>query len=96
MRVGKYSMPMLLVSTDKASEDQVTAALKSGYRGLDCSPSFGNQEAIGKCIAASSVPREELFIISKVRTVARGVIRQSACLWHASWILGLWFNLGVP
>lgn len=59
-------MPMLLVSTDKASEDQLSAALKAGYRGLECSPSFGNQAAVGKSIAASSISREDLFIISKV------------------------------
>lgn len=67
-------MPMLLVTTEKASEDQLSAALKAGYRGLECSPSFGNQAAVGKCIAASSIAREDLFIISKVRHCARGSV----------------------
>lgn len=71
-------MPMLLVSTENAGEEQLTAALKAGYRGLDCSPSYGNQEAVGKCIAASSVAREDLFIISKVCPRLRGSLRPPA------------------
>jgi diketogulonate reductase-like aldo/keto reductase len=40
--------------------------LELGYRFLDCAEFYGNEAAVGEAIAASGVPREELFLASKV------------------------------
>ncbi|PWD50621.1 2,5-diketo-D-gluconic acid reductase [Serinibacter arcticus] len=40
----------------------VAAALDAGYRLLDTAAAYGNEEAVGAAIAASGVPREELFV----------------------------------
>lgn len=44
----------------------VEAALEAGYRHLDTAASYGNEEAVGAAIAASGLPREELFVTTKL------------------------------
>lgn len=44
----------------------VAAALQTGYRLIDTAASYGNEAAVGRAIAASSVPREQLFITTKL------------------------------
>ena len=52
----------------RTAEDCVTDALNSGYRFLECAEFYGNEQEVGKAIKASGVPREELFLCSKVWT----------------------------
>ena len=47
-------------------ERAVTDALSVGYRLLDTAASYGNEEAVGRAIKDSRVPREELFITTKL------------------------------
>jgi 2,5-diketo-D-gluconate reductase A len=44
----------------------VEQALAAGYRHLDTASSYGNEEAVGAAIRASGVPREELFVTTKL------------------------------
>ncbi|MBU3137651.1 aldo/keto reductase [Clostridium gasigenes] len=44
----------------------VLDAIDAGYRLIDTAQSYGNEEAVGEAIAKSSVPREDLFITTKV------------------------------
>ncbi|PWN53672.1 putative GCY1-galactose-induced protein of aldo/keto reductase family [Violaceomyces palustris] len=44
----------------------VESAIKSGYRHIDCAWMYGNENEVGQGIKASGVPREELFITTKV------------------------------
>ncbi|HEX4520251.1 MAG TPA: aldo/keto reductase [Gaiellaceae bacterium] len=48
------------------TEEAVTEALAAGYRSLDTAASYGNEEAVGRAIKASGVPREELFVTTKM------------------------------
>lgn len=50
----------------KACEDAVREALTIGYRHIDTADAYGNHREVAKGIAASGVPREELFITTKV------------------------------
>ena len=52
----------------RTAEECVTDALNSGYRFLECAEFYGNEQEVGKAIKASGVPREDLFICSKVWT----------------------------
>ncbi len=47
-------------------ERAVTDALSIGYRLFDTAASYGNEEAVGNAIKRSGVPREDLFITTKV------------------------------
>jgi 2,5-diketo-D-gluconate reductase A len=49
-----------------ACERAVTDALSVGYRLLDTAASYGNEEAVGNAIKHSGVPRQELFITTKL------------------------------
>jgi methylglyoxal/glyoxal reductase len=46
--------------------DSVKAAIKNGYRSIDTAAIYQNEEGVGQAIKESGVPREELFITSKV------------------------------
>ncbi|MCL2113147.1 aldo/keto reductase [Lactococcus protaetiae] len=44
----------------------VKIALDAGYRHIDTAAVYGNEESVGKAIADSGIPREELFITTKL------------------------------
>ena len=46
--------------------DAVLAALDAGYRLIDTAVNYGNEEEIGEAIRTSSVPRDEIFVTSKL------------------------------
>jgi 2,5-diketo-D-gluconate reductase A len=48
------------------TEEAVAAALDAGYRSLDTAAAYRNEEAVGRAIGSSGVPRDELFITTKL------------------------------
>ena len=65
------AIPLLGLGTYKAAqgfevESEVTAALEIGYRGIDTARIYGNEDGVGRAIAASSIPRDQLFVATKV------------------------------
>ena len=48
------------------AEDVVSQALKIGYRHIDTAKIYGNEEGVGRAIANSGIPREELFVTTKL------------------------------
>ena len=54
-----------LIDNDKVV-DAVKEAIKLGYRHIDTAQAYGNEEGVGKAIRECGVPREELFVTSKV------------------------------
>lgn len=46
--------------------DSVTSALKLGYRHIDTAQMYENEEAVGKAIKQSGIPRDEIFLTTKV------------------------------
>ena len=64
-------MPMLgfgVFQIDNLAECErsVVDAIETGYRLIDTAASYGNEEAVGNAIKSSGVPREELFITTKL------------------------------
>eukprot|EP00928_Gymnodinium_smaydae_P062398 TRINITY_DN46275_c0_g1_i1.p1 TRINITY_DN46275_c0_g1~~TRINITY_DN46275_c0_g1_i1.p1 ORF type:complete len:900 (-),score=220.08 TRINITY_DN46275_c0_g1_i1:126-2825(-) len=57
----------------KACYDATLAALQLGIRHFDTAEAYGNEAEIGRAWRASGVPREELFIATKVTSVALGM-----------------------
>jgi 2,5-diketo-D-gluconate reductase A len=47
-------------------ENSVFEAIRAGYRLIDTAAAYMNEEAVGKAIRRSGVPREELFITTKL------------------------------
>lgn len=79
-----HSIPVLGVGVaDLPAADAhaaVTAALEAGYRLIDTAAVDGNEEAVGRAIAESGVPREELYVTTKLATAEQGFqASQDAC-----------------
>ncbi|MEU1176927.1 aldo/keto reductase [Streptomyces sp. NPDC005820] len=51
---------------DDEAERAVSIALEAGYRSIDTAAIYGNEEGTGKAIAASGVPREDIFVTTKL------------------------------
>src|SRR6201988_4857134 len=78
------TMPVLGLGVAEISEDEteraVSAALEIGYRLIDTAAVYGNEAAVGRAIAASGVPRAELFVTTKLANADQGFTSaQSAC-----------------
>lgn len=54
------------------TEQSVLNAIKAGYRHIDCAAAYGNEKSVGNAIRKSGVPREELFITSKLWNDEKG------------------------
>jgi 2,5-diketo-D-gluconate reductase A len=54
------------MNDSKECEQAVYDALRAGYRLIDTAASYLNEEAVGRAIKRSDVPREELFITTKL------------------------------
>ncbi|RLQ94527.1 aldo/keto reductase [Falsibacillus albus] len=54
------------IQDEKECEQAVYEAIKAGYRLIDTAASYLNEEAVGKAIKRIGVPREELFITTKL------------------------------
>jgi 2,5-diketo-D-gluconate reductase A len=66
--------------SESETERAVSTALEAGYRLIDTAAAYGNEEAVGRAIAASGVPRDELFITTKLATEDQGYqASQDAC-----------------
>ena len=65
-----YEMPILGLGTYSLHGDTcknaVLSALSQGYRLIDTAYMYGNEREIGEAIRQSSVPREEIFVITKI------------------------------
>ncbi|AKN18788.1 2,5-diketo-D-gluconic acid reductase [Mycobacterium haemophilum DSM 44634] len=77
-------MPVLGLGVADLSEDEaeraVLAALEIGCRLIDTAAAYGNEAAVGRAIAASGIPRAELFVTTKLATPDQGFTKsQDAC-----------------
>lgn len=54
------------ITDEKECEVSVLNALKTGYRLIDTAACYGNERAVGNAIKKSAIPREEIFLSSKV------------------------------
>jgi len=57
---------------DDVATDACLAAFEAGYRHIDTAALYGNEEGVGRAIKASGIPREELFITTKVWNTDQG------------------------
>ncbi|MFG2222266.1 aldo/keto reductase [Streptomyces sp. NPDC048644] len=48
------------------TERAVSEALAAGYRLLDTAAAYGNEEAVGRAVKSSGIPRDELFVTTKL------------------------------
>ena len=80
---GVYQIP------PSDTERAVSEALEVGYRHIDTAAVYKNEEAVGKAIAASGIPRDDLFVTTKVWISDAGEDAARAAFERSSEKLGL-------
>ena len=67
---GTIEIPQLGFGVWQVPDDEVDAAIATaldvGYRSIDTAHLYGNEEGVGRAIAASELSRDELFVTTKV------------------------------
>ncbi|WP_019969614.1 aldo/keto reductase [Mycobacterium sp. 141] len=58
--------------SDSEAEQAVSAALQAGYRLIDTAAAYGNEAGVGRAIAASGIPREDIYVTTKLATPDQG------------------------
>ncbi len=57
---------------DDVAERVVGQALDAGYRHIDTAAVYGNEAGVGRALAASDVPRDDVFVTTKLWNAAQG------------------------
>ncbi|MEU4234556.1 aldo/keto reductase [Nonomuraea sp. NPDC026600] len=65
VQVPQLGFGVWQVPSDEA-EQVVTTALEIGYRHVDTASAYRNEEGVGRAVRASGIPREKLFITTKL------------------------------
>ncbi|MGW4431492.1 aldo/keto reductase [Streptomyces tendae] len=65
VEIPKLGLGTWFIDDDKAAE-AVRAAVRIGYRNIDTAQAYGNERGVGEGVRTSGVPREELFVSTKL------------------------------
>lgn len=65
-KIPAVGFGVFLIPNDGATYEAVTQALKAGYRHIDTAAAYFNEAEVGKAVKDSGIPREEIFITSKL------------------------------
>lgn len=57
---------VFLIPNDGSTYDAVTTALRLGYRHIDTAAAYFNEDEVGKAVRDSGIPRDEIFVTSKL------------------------------
>jgi 2,5-diketo-D-gluconate reductase A len=71
LEIPQLGFGVFLVPPEE-TQQAVTEALKAGYRLIDTAQGYKNEEGVGAAIAESDVPRDELFITTKLTNSEQG------------------------
>ncbi|PZS30176.1 MAG: oxidoreductase [Pseudonocardiales bacterium] len=87
------SMPQLGFGVFQVPNGQATeavlAAFEAGYRSIDTAAMYRNEAGVGKAIADSGIPRDELFITTKLNNNAHGADEALRAFEQSRALLGL-------
>ncbi|GAA2552988.1 aldo/keto reductase [Mycolicibacterium diernhoferi] len=65
VEIPKLGLGTWFIDDDKA-DDAVRAAVEIGYRNIDTAQAYGNERGVGEGVRTAGVPREELFVSTKL------------------------------
>ncbi|MCY7341264.1 MAG: aldo/keto reductase [Pseudonocardia sp.] len=69
--IPQFGFGVFQVEPEKTA-DVLGTAFEAGYRHIDTAQMYGNEEGVGRAIAASGIPRDELFVTTKLNNDGHG------------------------
>ena len=66
IKIPKVGFGTWQSASGEEAYNAVKAALEAGYRHIDTAAVYKNEESVGQAIADSGIPREELFVTTKL------------------------------
>jgi diketogulonate reductase-like aldo/keto reductase len=68
VKLPKIGFGTWQIKDGEEAYESVTKALKAGYRHIDTAEGYQNEQSVGKAIRDSGIPREEIFVTSKLES----------------------------
>ncbi len=65
-RIPSIGFGVFLIPNNGPTYEAVSQALKAGYRHIDSAAAYFNEEDVGRAVRDSGIPREEIFLTSKL------------------------------
>lgn len=66
VKIPSIGFGVFLIPADGSTYEAVLEALKAGYRHIDTATAYFNEEEVGNAVRDSGIPREEIFVTSKL------------------------------
>lgn len=84
-----FGLGTYLTRSGKEAQDAVSYALEIGYRLIDTAAMYGNEEDVGEAVRRSGIPREEIFVTTKLWNSDHGYDEAIAAFEESQKRLGL-------
>jgi diketogulonate reductase-like aldo/keto reductase len=88
VEIPRLGLGTWFIDDDKAAE-AVRAAVRIGYRNIDTAQAYGNERGVGEGVATSGVPRDDLFVSTKLAAEIKDYDRARAAIDGSLAALGL-------
>ena len=66
LKIPQFGFGVFLIKDNLEAEKCCLEAFKLGYRHIDTAHLYGNEKGVGEAIRKSGIPREEIFLTSKI------------------------------
>ena len=67
VKMPTFGLGVYLMGEPGECKNSVLYALEQGYRMIDTAMAYGNEDEVGQAIRESGIPREEIFVVTKLR-----------------------------
>lgn len=66
VEMPQFGLGTFMIPDGEVSKNTVLTALKNGYRHIDTAHAYGNERSVGQAVRESGIPREEIWVTSKL------------------------------
>jgi 2,5-diketo-D-gluconate reductase A len=88
VQIPQFGYGVFQIEPDRTAE-AVRTAFEAGYRHIDTAQGYGNEEGVGQAVRESGLPREEVFVTTKLANGRHGYDEAIAALDESLQRLGL-------
>ena len=72
VHIPQFGLGVFRINDGSQVEGAVLHALQHGYRSIDTASLYGNETGVGRAIHRSGIPREDIFVTTKVWNTQQG------------------------